>query len=391
MKKLQLNKKDIPIYLFCLYIFVEILISTEITYLIKPIFFSAIKYLFAGATLIFLLFDIKDENKNINLSIFLVLGYISLIILFKAKILHILMLVTYMYLFRRRKLEDILKFTTPVLIIVYLITIFGSITGIYPNIDHNRQGLDRNALGFYTPTLGQSILLFIMLSRFYLKKNKFSWIEIAVFTVLNFVIYYFTAGRTGFYLAIAAIIIIAVYKLLYKTNIMNNIINNKAASIFIIALPVIFLALSLLLTKLYYDGYEFAIKLNDALSTRLLLQQNAFLERKITVFGQDIYWFNEENIYIGVDNSYLYHLFNYGIIIFVLAIIMYMYILYTGVKNKNYPLLIVAGIILIDAIVEPYMLDFKYNCFMFSISYIFIGKENINTSIINYNEGSMIN
>lgn len=381
MKRIKLNKNDIIIYLFCFYSFIEILLSTEITYIIDPKYLSLVKYLFGGIAIICLGLNILKSRITPRVFIFMILAILGALILLEAKKLHILMLVIFMYSFKDYKLEYLLKHFLPVLVFTFILTILCSLTNIYPNVHHERQGVIRNALGFFTPTLGQSVLLFITLSVFYLRKNKLSWVSIIIFLALNVVIYYFTAGRTGFYLSVAVLALIALYKLVCKTRIIDKIILNKPVSLFLIGLPIIFLLLTLLLTKLYNDGYGFAIKLNDFLSTRLLLQKNAIIERNITMFGQDIYWFNAENIYIGVDNSYLYHLYNYGFVIFILAIVSYMLIIKKSTSKKDYPLLIIACIILIDAILEPYMIDFKYNYFVFSIAYLF--KENYNIKMIN--------
>ena len=381
-------RKNCAIILCTLYCFVEIMLSTELTYIVPSSIISIFKYIIAIISAIYLLIDCWDFKFSFKIFITVLLLFVlAVCVLFFAMSLQILMILVFSLLLRKYKFFEILKPMYLMLWVAFLLTVFLSIANIFPNIDHSRNGLVRYPLGFGTPTLGQSILLFLLLTKFYLKKNDMSYLCISLFFILIVIMYYFTAGRTGFYLSLLALLFIILYKLGYKSRCWNHFFSSKILMFGFIVLPIIFLTLSLILTKLYADGNSFAIKLNYILSTRLLLQMNAFNERAITIFGQNIEWINNENIYIGVDNSYLFNLFNYGIIVFILALCLYSYMIYRAWLNHDLCLIIIFSIILIDAILEPYLLDFKYNFFVFYFSYcIFNDRKKIKEKQIFYSK-----
>ncbi len=359
-------KQDrLPVILCALYCFFEVLLSTEIVYLIQSQYLSIIKYSIAILVILYFLLSLLNAKLDSKMLCLFFLLAIAGGVLFFAKSLHILMLVIFLYLFRDYKLEYLLKHFYVMLWIAFCFTVFMSLINVYPNINHSRQDTIRHALGFATPTLGQSVLLFLFLTKFYMHKNKISFISILFFSVLLTVMYYFTAGRTGFYLGVLAVIFIILYKISFNSRSIKKFFTLGGVRVILFIFPVLCLLLSLLMTKLFDDGNEFAIKLNEMLSTRLLLQRNAFAERDIFIFGQDIDWRNEEGIYIGIDNSFLYFLFNYGIIVFVLAIAFYCMLINSALKNRNYCFLLILFILLINALVEPYLIDFKYNFFVF--------------------------
>lgn len=361
----MIKQNRLPIILCLLYCFIEILLSTEIVYLIQSKYLSLIKYIIAVFTFAYFVFALRNIKLDYRAIYLLLLLFVAAGVVFFAKSLHILMLVVFLFLFRNYKFEVLLKYFYFMLWTAFVLTVFLSIIKVYPNINHSRQGTIRHALGFATPTLGQSVILFLLLSKFYLSKFNMSAKSIALYVVLTLVVYYFTVGRTGFYLGVFALITIIFFKMYSKRNFSGKLFTNKSVKFVLIIFPIICLAVSLILTKLYDNGSEFAIKLNDLSSTRLLLQRNAFAERRILIFGQKIDWRDEAGIYIGIDNSYLYHLFNYGIIVFLLAMALYSFMIKSALSNKDYCLLLVAVIILINAFVEPYMIDFKYNFFVF--------------------------
>ena len=370
-------KSSFPIILCCLFSLIDILLNTEIIYLIPSEYLSLIKYLIAAVVIFYLFLNLFYTKIGTAEYLLFFLLLVTAGVFVFGETLHPLMLVIFLYLFRSYKFEVILKPLYLMLISVFAFTVFMSVTDVYPNLSYSREETVRYALGFLTPTLGQSVLLFALLSKFYLKKRTMSVLSIAVYAVLISAMYYFTAGRTGFYLGVFALLCIVLYKIICRVKKSNNTSSKKGLAYFAALIPVACLLLSLLMTKLYADGNEFAVELNHALSTRLLLQHKAFLERTVTLFGQSITWADESGIYIGIDNSYLYHLFNYGIIIFALAIFMYCLMLKRAVNNGNYTLVLVVIIILIDALVEPYLIDFKYNFFVFYPMLIVPPKDNV--------------
>ena len=170
----------------------EVLLSTEIVYLIQSQYLSIIKYSIAILVILYFLLSLLNAKLDSKMLCLFFLLAIAGGVLFFAKSLHILMLVIFLYLFRDYKLEYLLKHFYVMLWIAFCFTVFMSLINVYPNINHSRQDTIRHALGFATPTLGQSVLLFLFLTKFYMHKNKISFISILFFLGLinRYVLFY---------------------------------------------------------------------------------------------------------------------------------------------------------------------------------------------------------
>ncbi len=367
-KLIAILKSDkIPIILCCAYCFADIMLNTELIYLIPGIILSVFKIVIVALSVAYLILGKRELVITYRPVVIFLAFVVSVGTMFYGMTMQIFATFVFILLLREYKFKYILKYFYIMLWIAFLFTVFMSVIQVYPNIDYDRNGTDRMALGFGTPTLGQSVLMFLLLTKFYLDSCKISCWTVTLFFVASTVFYFFTAGRTGYFLTLALIIIIIFYTFLQSNKLFNRIAKSKATLFFLVLLPFIFLWGTLILTELFESGNDFAVKLNSLLSTRLLLQMNALNERSITIFGQNISWVDDNGIYIGIDNSYLYHLYNYGLIVFLSALVAYSYMLYCAWKDKDLSLIIVFIFILMDAAIEPYMLDFKYNYFVFYI------------------------
>ena len=235
----MIKQNRLPVILCLCYCFIEILLSTEIVYLIQGKYLSFIKYIFAiGAFLYFLILLFNTKLGKSELYLFLFLLVAVGVILF-AKSLHIFMLVIFLYLFRNYKFEHLLKAFYVMLWIALALTVLLSLTNIYPNINHSRQGITRHALGFATPTLGQSVLLFLLISKFYISKRNMSVLSILLYAGLMIAMYHFTAGRTGFYLGVLAIFVIIMYKIFGNEKHAEKFFKNNVIKVIFISIPLI--------------------------------------------------------------------------------------------------------------------------------------------------------
>lgn len=368
------NIHSLYLFIFGAYCFWEILLSSEITSVINGQLFSLLKYFNAGLILFFTMYEILKRKFCIEKEFVIFSGLIlvSIVTLYFAKSLHLFVLYCFMFLFRDIKFERIIKTSYRTLVFTFCFILLLALCNVIPNVRHVRNEDIRYALGFSTPTLGQSVFMFILLTRFYLKKNKVSYLTLLVELLLSYVLYKFTAGRTGFYLCILIIFVNFSSKFLRKyAKTLDKFFKNKVIRFLVIVLPIIFVLISLYFTRLYANGNSLAVSLNRLLSTRLELQDRAFKERSLTLFGANIQWVTSDGIYIGIDNAYLYYLFNYGIVNFIIILFLLSVSLKKSLKAKDYWLTVALILMMIDSLIEPYMIDFKYNCFILSLAVIF--------------------
>lgn len=163
-------------------------------------------------------------------------------------------------------------------------------------------------------------LFFIMLGVMKIKKKKMSWLEILIWIILNFVVFYFSTIRLTFYLGFFSL---ALYIVLVKFDWLT--INKKAIkSIMTLSFPV-----TIVVTSLFYYFYnpdsELYALLNLFSSSRVRLGHEAFERYPIKLFGQLIKTSHATNRtkYFYLDSGYIYAILGYGIVFSIVVVIMY--------------------------------------------------------------------
>lgn len=322
-----------------------------------------------GIILAVLLFDLIKKRIKIN-ALTVVCGVCFALTTYFVQTTQLAFFFIFMCAFGGYKFEDFAKFALKLLIVsVSVVTIF-ALLGVIPETESIRGNDYRIGLGFKTCTLTASLFMFIVLTYNYLKKHKISFSVLIIETVIACLVYYATKARTGFSLTIIIVLCSFFSKIFVGGTRYNNSLNNKFCCVkfSLVALPVIFMLIYGLSCILYAKGVPIFQKFNEFLSGRLQFTVDALNHYQVTLFGQKINWFNDVGEYIGVDCSYFYFLFTYGIINTAILLIGAMSIMYFALKRRNNWLVFAFLICLIDGVVEPYLDDFKYNFFSLVLS-----------------------
>jgi len=363
--------KELSLYAICVYIFFEILENTNFIEIIPSSLFKAIRYLLLAILSIIVFFKFVTAKFELY---FLLFALIAVLTMLFANTTFMVVLFLIFYLIREYQFNKVISCFNLTLIFALVLTIACSALSIIPMEDSVRLGEYRISLGFCNCTMPMSMLMFVYLNYLYLKKNKVKlYFLIAEFAVAT-AFYYFTKARTGYFIILLILLLSLVIKANINFGFLKRLLSNKFVGAIIICLPILFLSITLLMTYLFAIDNDFALKLNQVLSSRLVFQNNAIREKVLTLFGADVIWFDSNGFYCGVDNSFMFYLYNYGILSSVLIYLIVSLNLRKALKNKDYLLLVILFIILCDGLVEPYLVDFKYNCFMF---YIVVAKNGI--------------
>ena len=167
------------------------------------------------------------------------------------------------------------------------------------------------------------------------------------------------------------------YKLLHNIKKLREIFYSKTfqktIKILCYSLPIILFVFVLVLTFFYGNNNNLAITLDNLLSGRLRLNNEAFEKYPITLFGSNIKWQGwggygytvkeplETYEYNFVDMSYIRIIFDYGIIATALIIIGYTIELLQNYNKKDYWSILVLCFVLIWAFVEPHIVKISTN------------------------------
>lgn len=358
------KSKNYLMYLMCGYVCLEIMLNTNFTEVIPESVINAFRY---SLLFIMIIFACLIIINNICLTQ-IIFGVIAILTLLFAKTTFVLVLFVMFVLTTKFEHKKIVSYLNNALLFILFLTVLSSVLGIIPSATSIRQGVNRLSLGFASCTMSQSLFMFVSLNFLYLKKKNINILFLIAEFIVASVFYYYTQARTGYLLTILVLCLNLLLKLDLKFRFFKKISSQKPFLIFCVFIPLIFLAISIYMTYLYNNGNNFALKINRMLSARLLFQRNAFINHPLTLFGDKINWVDDYGNYCGVDNSYLFYIFNYGIISTVVLYSIISLNFYKSLKNKNYLLFVIIFIICINAIVEPYLADFKYNYIMFYIS-----------------------
>ena len=259
-----------------------------------------------------------------------------------------------------------------------VLVIFLALIGALPNEVFSYRGeTERYTLGFTYATMSQSLMLFSALSLNYaLQKRTPSWLLVAE-AALSVFIYTQTDTRTGLGLTLAVVTATLAHKLLAKKE-------EKISRFFAFTekrwvyntlcfLPLLLFFGFGLLVLLYARGNPLAVELNGFFSNRLALTANAFSSPGLTLFGQAVDWMDGD-IYIGVDSSWYFYLFNMGVFGFLMVMAADIFALRHALKTRNLWLVFALLICFADGIFEAYLCDVRYNIFVLSLAFIADGK-----------------
>ena len=288
--------------------------------------------------------------------------------------------------------KKIVKWTLISEIILFLIIVCACILKIIPNYVYSRKGstIKRYSLGFKYSTSPSIFIFYFTMLYIYLRDKKIKKIEYIMLLIPNILIYYLTDSRTGFFCTVLLMLLSFIYNL--KNEKINNIFVFLSKYIFYF-----FAVVSIILMVLYHFSTEKFIKLNDILSGRLQLTENAINEYGIKPFGNKIEWVGLCDVNVSnkgknisefnmIDNSYLNLLIVYGVIPFILVLFLYSNIANYIKKTKNEYLSIFLLVIAINAFIDPILIRLMNNVFMLLFCYTFISKKQRRTFYGNKND-----
>lgn len=230
-----------------------------------------------------------------------------------------------------------------------------------------RNGLVRNTCGFDHPSVAPSLFFTICLLYFWNKKENITFLQTIIILILNYLLYRYTGTRSAYY----AVILLSI------TNYVVPMIEKKINESFLHKLsdllqytPIFLVILTLIAVCLY--NMDFVMKIDNVLSGRISYIYNAFHNYKITLFGNRITWIGWAGVtdntfdYVGqnhnfIDNSYMYFLFNFGVIPYLLLLSFLIYnskeICNTYSIRKYYSWLL----FLVFCLFEPRLTELQFN------------------------------
>lgn len=264
-------------------------------------------------------------------------------------------------------IDNIIKKTMMIQLVIVLLTICAALAGILPNIVENTSigGIirQRYSLGGIYNSYVPNVILSIAIEYIYIMRNKkIKWIEVVGLLFLNLVAFLFTQTRMPFAMCIVTI----VFMIILNKQVRRNKISRLQSFFFRYSYIIISL-ISLMVIIIYTPYIEWLNNLNTILSQRLRLAQVGIFNWGISVFGNNVDWITDPSGYNYIDSSYLNILICYGIVMFVLIIFLLTYISVKADKVRNFYLCLALTLWAIRAAVDPQLYIIWFNPFLLFI------------------------
>ena len=165
-------------------------------------------------------------------------------------------------------------------------------------------------------------------------------------------------------------LVLAIYSIFIVTVILSRILNsNRKHKILMLFSTIMFpcAAIMTFFVSIYYAKNGFFMSLNKLLNNRLEFNARAFITYKISIIGEKIITSNEGfdanyvNRYFYVDSGYVYSLISYGIVFFIILMVLYSLLSRKAIRDNDIKLAIWCFIICLFSVINNIMFKISIN------------------------------
>lgn len=227
----------------------------------------------------------------------------------------------------------------------------------------------RNSYGSVYPTDFAAHLFYLAIAGVCLCENRITWGKIINFVVLALFVLDKCDARTSF-ICMLTMAVLLIFVHLFKDKIKKNwfyYILNTAN----IGFAIIYISL----THLYTEANERLYQINDLLSDRLKITKEAIELYDYKLFGQTIQELGygrtlEKAIdYFYIDDSYIRIALLYGVVLFVVVLVMFWFDGVKAIKSGRIIVLVSIAAIALHSFMEHHLIEVAFNpmlCLLFS-------------------------
>ncbi|MCF0260757.1 MAG: hypothetical protein HUJ54_12940, partial [Erysipelotrichaceae bacterium] len=162
--------------------------------------------------------------------------------------------------------------------------------GVIPDLAYSSSlGVYRHSLGYIYPLEMHSHIFFLFLLGVWLYRKHYGWLAFAAVTALNFAVFSFTVGRTGFVMTEgAALLLLAAVKI--PSGFWQKVLGWKHFSLLLFCFVISMFVVPIAACLMYSDSSAVWVRINSLMTSRLSLCREALEAWPVTLFGQKIPW-----------------------------------------------------------------------------------------------------
>ena len=267
-------------------------------------------------------------------------------------------------------LDDIVKAVLTMLSVTVMLTGGLCAYGVIEDLMFKRQDIPiRHALGFNYPSTMMSDLFFIVVLYCWVMKMELSLLDMLLIEVLNLILFKLTDSRFGFLMIAVMTAGVYIFGLVRKKEIFAGRVRGFLVDGFGILMTLIMAGMCAI------SRTGLGQLLDRLLTKRIQYMTAGFRNYGVHLFGKNIQWVgfggsdNTDSLlesYNFVDNSYARILMNYGILIFILVLVI-LIVMSRAVRIQYQDgRIILVLCVLMYCFVEPRLTDIYVNPFLFA-------------------------
>ena len=371
-----IRPSDLFFYLsYALYIIWTYQNLTALPQWIPQIVFQASKIGVIAFSLLSLYFRKFPRVYFIYLLSLIGLGLITVFTTHQQSILLIFLLILSSY---KMNAKNICKVSLSVNIGLFILTILACSCGKIPDYTYSStlrttlsgELIEAHSYGFLHYSSASFIVLFMSIMYLYIKQPKIKYHHVVIVLIMNISAFYYFSTRMPF---ILSIFVVALVVLSERIRLFDY--NNRMWLLIATILPVTLLTLSFGLVFAYkFSNKEIWTLINTALFGDRLRQASVALDKySLKLFGQNIASYGSYMIryggltsrqiadYLFVDNGYIYAFLEYGIVIGIFIILLYVKAFRYASKSSNIILYIWIFTVCVFAIINSNFFSIEYN------------------------------
>lgn len=331
---------------------------------------------FSALAAISIVILINLEMENFRLNVIRICGELFLIILASvissnstgmAFIVSIILIISS----RNINFETILKGFLFFSIVVFLLGLLLNYCGILPSMIRIEGLRLRNSLGFSYVSFPSQVLFYILAAWVVWRKEKISYIELAILGIFTIEIYEKTRTTSPFVLSVLLIGYVLLLKIFNLSSIITRFKLTRILSS--LTFPIAFFSLLWLMFKAPSSIFQ---KVDQMVNNRLSLSLNGIKEFGSSLLGKKAVFsgydaFGGSLNYNFVDSSYIQSLILNGWLFTIIIIFLFTVVCVKAVREKQEYLIVVLIIISIHSMFDPQLMLLWYSPFPFLLGKTF--------------------
>lgn len=277
---------------------------------------------------------------------------------------------------KNEDLNRVIRMIYHVCLVLVPTIILLSFFGIFGNhVTYRVGGVVRYTLGFYhANTLGMYIFILIG-CHFFLRFHKLKWWDYFLALAAAYFCYAVPNSMSAVILLILLSVVTLAYKIGQKVSATNLILYGLLIGAFACN------AISIILSNIDLTKYPLLFLLDTAISSRFSICHHDIAVSGLTWFGQNIEVIGTEifatlgisqaNVIVTLDNSYCSLLLIYGIVMYVVFSLLFLYNMFLQIKKQRPALVIFIFLSAVYGVTERTMFNLATNIFLLSFADVF--------------------